>query len=1712
MKLRELVTAGVMLLLTPLVCFCQLDQGLLAYYAFDGNAKDASGNGNDATPIGSPSYVAGVTGRAIYLNAQQANQQYVLLPYIPLATYSAFSIALWAKIDDTIANHTGGIISFGSQSTVNPGWIEISYNLDSGTSYPNVGFNAGIAGDGFAGMRFPGVCCGSWAHFALIYDNGNLAAFVNGQLVESKSGVVTAQSGTTAALGMVFVNGSPDLHDPNAGLLGAIDDVRVYGRALSAQEISILSQQLPPQSFTGPASSVTPNSETLNGSVNPNGLSTTAYFEWGTNTAYGGTTPATLAGNGTTTLTWNAYLIGLSANTTYHCQLVAYNSRGTNYGGDVSFETLAASGGLVVKGRVLDGASHETLVGASVGLGGQNTTTLSDGSYSFANVSLVAGNTLSVSLAGYIGTSLSVIPPPGATVLTLPDLFLQSIPPTNQPVVTSLNPTYQPVFIAGLPVTDDFTASVNWNGSTPGAVEFYANGQLINSLSGAGPTYTVTLDSSHFNPSLAVGGNTLSVVARNSQGTGSTPSSVFVFDIPYPQTLGLVFQPSQFLSITPSTISVDATWPNPPISTPTLSLPVIGTFGLEFQVNPHFEYDFIDSDWNLGISVVDTNLNLHLGNNNTASGTVSIDGSGHISTVNGFTDTQIDVGLSLTDEFKLGEFGLLDLLGPGISGFVSDIPVIGNAVSDVSIQILAAPQIGGNLSLSFPGFQFTNVEFDGSIAITAEYEPDLYGAGTLKAYVGGTPSITFQVPGQPPGGLLKKAEFKAYAGLEYDVWVFSYSAEFTFLDWTYPSNSQNLIMQPMKTGYWVRTSSPSSGFPHIVARPNVLGGSEGFVANDARATANLTQSSQMSGLEAFRTMGRAAMKLSPFAPRGGGARPRDHGFDLGSLAQVDLTLVTNAFPNNDPALDAFGQELMLLYTTDNGSTNNLNFTDINWTRFDGTNWSAPLSIQTNSQAEIEPQVKYDANGNAIAVWDRVNDPNFNQTNLNAMAADLEIVWSQWNRTNGTWSTPAALTTNNYLDHAPLLCGPLADGSLLLTWTANTSNLLMGTNGAGSQVLWAEWSPASQTWSTPQILITNLPFRLSQSLSGVNNLAVYAWSQDTVGTLTNLPDDQVFYCLWSNGVWSAANEFATNALGNRNARVAVSAVGDVSWVWQQGSNLVMSTNFSLSQTLVRSNSRNAGFSDFAMTFGPANNLFLLWQDMTTNGSHAHYSVYDPVSATWSHDEVLRSDPPLERSLAPVWDSAGNLTVAYDVVNLVTNNISVTLTNGTVVIVTNVPQPGRVDVAVTKRVLIEDLALLPGDSIVSGNNYLPGDTVTLTANVRNLGDLGISNIVVSFYDGNPNLAGILISNVTLAGWLSGAATNGLATALWVVPAPATNHVVYAVVNQTNAANEFNPTNNTQSVSIGGTDLAVSLVSYSAQTNGAVRVIAQVQNLGAPGATNSILAIRFSGQTGAPLTTAPVPALNPGELAQVALDLPPGTQPPGEQFYQLTADDTHVVADVNTNNNETACSVFLWVDSDGDGIPDSWMIEYFGHPTGLASDNSLARDSASGDGISNLQKYLTGQNPLVWNNLHIIGGQYLTNGTFQLTVFGQIGHNYSLLASSNCATWTPILSFACTNGTMNIVDTNAGNYAARFYRLVTPPVVPPISLKVGPGRQPGTNELDLDLSATVGLEYRIDAASDLINWMSLTNFISMNATMSVCDVNVTNFSLRFYRTAVT
>jgi Fibronectin type III domain len=111
--------------------------------------------------------------------------------------------------------------------------------------------------------------------------------------------------------------------------------------------VTTLSPTGPPVAITNPATLIASFSATLNGSVDPHGLTTTVYFQYGRTISYGSTTLSQIK-TGNTYQSVSANVSGLTANSTYHFRLVATNSAGTRYGVDRTFTTLTATGPPVV--------------------------------------------------------------------------------------------------------------------------------------------------------------------------------------------------------------------------------------------------------------------------------------------------------------------------------------------------------------------------------------------------------------------------------------------------------------------------------------------------------------------------------------------------------------------------------------------------------------------------------------------------------------------------------------------------------------------------------------------------------------------------------------------------------------------------------------------------------------------------------------------------------------------------------------------------------------------------------------------------------------------------------------------------------------------------------------------------------------------------------------------------------------------------------------------------------------------------------------------------------------------------------------------------------------------------------------------------------------------------------------------------------------------
>lgn len=118
----------------------------------------------------------------------------------------------------------------------------------------------------------------------------------------------------------------------------------------------------PPTATTGAASNLTSSTATLNGIVNPKGRAATVYFEWGTDANYGYTTPLQSIASGTADVGVSATISGLTAYTTYHYRVVAYNAGGPTYGVDQTFTVtgIVWAWGANWSGQLGDGTTNES--------------------------------------------------------------------------------------------------------------------------------------------------------------------------------------------------------------------------------------------------------------------------------------------------------------------------------------------------------------------------------------------------------------------------------------------------------------------------------------------------------------------------------------------------------------------------------------------------------------------------------------------------------------------------------------------------------------------------------------------------------------------------------------------------------------------------------------------------------------------------------------------------------------------------------------------------------------------------------------------------------------------------------------------------------------------------------------------------------------------------------------------------------------------------------------------------------------------------------------------------------------------------------------------------------------------------------------------------------------------------------------------------------
>ena len=157
-------------------------------------------------------------------------------------------------------------------------------------------------------------------------------------------GATTSYGNTTTLTDIGSATTSQNLQSSISGLAPSTTyHYRIYaynsaGTTYGADATFTTAAQPVPTVTTLAATSIIGSSATLNASVNPNGASTTVYFQYGTAPSYGQTTGSVII-TGTSAQNVSIGITGLSELTPYYFRVVAYNSGGTSYGSGLEFES-----------------------------------------------------------------------------------------------------------------------------------------------------------------------------------------------------------------------------------------------------------------------------------------------------------------------------------------------------------------------------------------------------------------------------------------------------------------------------------------------------------------------------------------------------------------------------------------------------------------------------------------------------------------------------------------------------------------------------------------------------------------------------------------------------------------------------------------------------------------------------------------------------------------------------------------------------------------------------------------------------------------------------------------------------------------------------------------------------------------------------------------------------------------------------------------------------------------------------------------------------------------------------------------------------------------------------------------------------------------------------------------------------------------------------
>ncbi|MFR9653046.1 MAG: DUF1566 domain-containing protein [Rikenellaceae bacterium] len=233
----------------PIKAESQPGTGLVASWSFELSAKDSSANMSHGKAEG-VSYVDGVVGKAAYFDGMSSK---IIIPDIPktITSLKEGTISCWFKFENR-GGQVLPLLYLGKATSGKPNYsmvLEIGHNRGDSSNRRLYLTTIVGRGENFCVDSNTNLTPGKWYHYAAVVSQRGNTIYINGKEhttrrynLGSDSSYTTFFDDVPAKELLSIGYGKYSQEDPFYSFKGAIDEMAIYSRALSSEEILALYQ------------------------------------------------------------------------------------------------------------------------------------------------------------------------------------------------------------------------------------------------------------------------------------------------------------------------------------------------------------------------------------------------------------------------------------------------------------------------------------------------------------------------------------------------------------------------------------------------------------------------------------------------------------------------------------------------------------------------------------------------------------------------------------------------------------------------------------------------------------------------------------------------------------------------------------------------------------------------------------------------------------------------------------------------------------------------------------------------------------------------------------------------------------------------------------------------------------------------------------------------------------------------------------------------------------------------------------------------------------------------------------------------------------------------------------------------------------------------------------------------------------------------------